>query len=503
MHVPRLLAPCLLALPLGAVLSTGCSKAPTQGKPGRGILIVAVDGWRWDHLSQAGYDRNTSSHLESLASDFVIFENTWSTGADLIPAHMALMTGCDPTLVEAPVIPLADGTIAAPAFRWTIPDQVPRLAAQLFQEGWATAAFVDDPRLGALRGVDLGFHEVAQFGGGLQGEERMFGFSGVGVRFAKWLETVEAGQDWFAYVHVGDLDRMWQHGRLRMHQAFPPRPELDFVPPIGRAGPVFHAISPERRGDRQRTMGELEVIYDTALWSLDKHLERVYEHLAEHSDWERTTLAMVGTYGTCFGEGGLILDAGGLTEADLRVPLFLRPAPVHGFDVGHRSEALVSLIDLAPTMLTLAEAQVPKEMHGSSLVPVLGGLKTTAREHAFARSALLGGYAVIDSKSIYSAQWAEPRSTTILSRSFAGLLSGAILNEETVNYVETGRAVHQVPRVIDDAERRTNLRAIGDAWFRDVGDVRDLLHLGAWSGGPSDPARIAELRERGLLGKLP
>ena len=153
--------------------------------------------------------------------------------------------------------------------------------------------------------------------------------------------------------------------------------------------------------------------------------------------------------------------------------------------------------------MTLAEAEVPKEMHGVSLVPMLAGSKVPAREHAFARSTLLGGYAVIDPDSIYAAQWAAPRSTLILSRSYAGLSSAEVQGEESVSFVRTGRAVHQEPEDIDDPERRGRLRAIADSWFRDVEDVRDLLHLNAWNGGPTDPARIAELRERGLLGTLP
>ena len=157
----------------------------------------------------------------------------------------------------------------------------------------------------------------------------------------------------------------------------------------------------------------------------------------------------------------MILDAGALTEADLRVPFFLRPAPERGFEVGGRSEALVSLADVAPTLLTLAEAPVPAGMHGASLVPVLAGTQDHVRDHAFARSPLLSGHAAIDGSSLYATLAVDRRTTTVLARSYAGLSAAEVKGEATTTFVETGRPSGTPPNPIEDPAREDAMRARG------------------------------------------
>ena len=55
-------------------------------------------------------------------------------------------------------------------------------------------------------------------------------------------------------------------------------------------------------------------------------------------------------------------------ESSIRVPVALQGL---GFDAGGRVQHLVSLVDLAPTLLDAAELSVPEHMQGHSLMPVL------------------------------------------------------------------------------------------------------------------------------------
>ena len=57
-------------------------------------------------------------------------------------------------------------------------------------------------------------------------------------------------------------------------------------------------------------------------------------------------------------------------ESSIRVPMALCGP---GFDGGGRVNELVSLIDIAPTLLAAAGIAVPASMHGRSIVPLLGG----------------------------------------------------------------------------------------------------------------------------------
>ena len=68
-------------------------------------------------------------------------------------------------------------------------------------------------------------------------------------------------------------------------------------------------------------------------------------------------------------------------EGHVRVPLvFYRPGVV---SAGQKSDALVELTDLAPTMLEQCSPKIPSAMHGRSLCPAMRGDKAASahRDH--------------------------------------------------------------------------------------------------------------------------
>ncbi len=79
---------------------------------------------------------------------------------------------------------------------------------------------------------------------------------------------------------------------------------------------------------------------------------------------------MVGAHGLC--------DKGPyLYDEEIRIPLIARvPGAVRGI----RSDAVVYNMDLMPTVLELAGADVPGDLDASSLIPVIRGEKTAVRE---------------------------------------------------------------------------------------------------------------------------
>src|SRR5436190_1457375 len=84
----------LLAASLGA-----CgTRAPHADA--HGVLIVAIDGLRADHLGVMGYDRDTSPTLSVLAKDGALFRQAFSSAPQLLPAHVAVLTGCEPTVAR-------------------------------------------------------------------------------------------------------------------------------------------------------------------------------------------------------------------------------------------------------------------------------------------------------------------------------------------------------------------------------------------------------------------
>lgn len=386
---------------LGPLAIGGSSCAPSGGGGrGHGLLLIAVDGLRADHLTSMGYDRRTSPRLDELAEEGMLFTDTLSTAPDMLPAHVSLLTGCDPSVARRDFRVDLD---VPNARRWRIPDAVPRLAVELLvsDESYATAAFPDHEWISPVSGFASGFQEYLEIEPGVYRPYATRGAVGLSLALRNWLSELSYDRSWFAYLQLHDLERTWGGIDPRWDTTFEARPELSWVPPVGDADRVFFAIPRSRWQGGADTLGTYEARYDGALRKLDTKLGRLFEELRVAGRFEETTICVVGTHGLQFGEEGLILDSGMLTMPDLHVPWILRPAAQLGLERGREITALASLSDVAPTLLELCGVTIPEGMHGVSMVPLLRGAGEAPRPHAFASGGLMQGMAVFDARWAY------------------------------------------------------------------------------------------------------
>jgi arylsulfatase A-like enzyme len=112
-----------------------------------------------------------------------------------------------------------------------------------------------------------------------------------------------------------------------------------------------------------------------AYWAMvdliDENLGRLLEALEETGQLEDTVVIFTSDHGEMLGDHGLTRKGCRFYEALVRVPLILRwPAC---FRSGLRSDALVELMDLAPTVLELGGLEPPEHMQARSLLPILTG----------------------------------------------------------------------------------------------------------------------------------
>ena len=108
--------------------------------------------------------------------------------------------------------------------------------------------------------------------------------------------------------------------------------------------------------------------YYAAITEMDAALGRVLEAVDRLGLRDNTHILFMGDNGWFMGEHGFTSKV--LTyEESIRVPMI-----VAGPGIEHRIDSnLVLNIDLAPTILELAQVDIPENMHGSSLVPLLRG----------------------------------------------------------------------------------------------------------------------------------
>ena len=121
----------------------------------------------------------------------------------------------------------------------------------------------------------------------------------------------------------------------------------------------------------ERDAKTLIAAYYAMIKQVDDQLGRMLEVLEETGQRENTMIIFTSDHGETLGDHGLIQKGCRFYEGLVRVPLiFSLPGQ---FVDGLRSDALVELVDKAPTLLELADLPIPEQMHGRSLLPILSG----------------------------------------------------------------------------------------------------------------------------------
>lgn len=486
------------ALALG--FAAACGHRPTSVAQGRGVLVIAIDSLRADHVSGLGYDRRTTPNLDEFAKEGVSFSSAWSASPDLLPAHVALLTGCDPRLARRPdlVVKGRESELAS----WYVTDGLPRLAQQFLAHGYETAAFLDHPAISQVHGFARGFQVFSGYQEERPGVPAYVGFEGVGSKFTNWLGSLPQQQDWFAYLQVDDLEQVWSRPEAdpKWDTFFDARPELSQVPPVAEGDDAFFAVPRRRWSGGTLSMGEYEARYDGAIRQLDRGLARLFDNLARRGHLENTTVVVVGTCGLSLGESGLYLVSGTLSDADLHVPLLVRPSRRVEMERGRLVDGLVSTIDLAPTLLELHAIPVPPGMMGVSQKDLVLGRGAPLREHVFASGGLQGGTAAIDRRFCFESGFPGRRWDERVVRSWYGDSNvHAVEEREFLHDRSADPTLGHLEGPADDDAARTRLRDAAASWYGWIDAARAVLHRP--SAARDEPARKlhAELVQRGML----
>ena len=107
------------------------------------------------------------------------------------------------------------------------------------------------------------------------------------------------------------------------------------------------------------------------LTAADEGFGRILGALEESGQLDETLIVVTSDHGYFYGEHGLNEERRLAYEETIRTPLAIRwPARVAA---GSESDAFVVSIDLAPTMLDLAGVEIPADVQGRSLAPLLRG----------------------------------------------------------------------------------------------------------------------------------
>ncbi|GGD78532.1 sulfatase family protein [Paenibacillus nasutitermitis] len=125
---------------------------------------------------------------------------------------------------------------------------------------------------------------------------------------------------------------------------------------------------------------KLVAVYYGMVSMMDKYIGRILDKLDELGLAEDTVVVFTSDHGHFFGQHGLQAKGGFHYEDLIRVPFIVRyPGQV---PAGVQSDAIQSLVDLAPTLLSFRDIPVPHAMTGVDQREVWEGTRSSARDHA-------------------------------------------------------------------------------------------------------------------------
>lgn len=116
---------------------------------------------------------------------------------------------------------------------------------------------------------------------------------------------------------------------------------------------------------------QVTAAYHAMVELIDDQVGRMLDALDETGQRENTIVLFMSDHGEMLGDHGLYLKGPYFYDELVHVPLVL--SLPERFLAGLRSDALVELLDLPPTLLEAVGLDVPEAMQGRSLLPILSG----------------------------------------------------------------------------------------------------------------------------------
>ncbi|MBO0438424.1 sulfatase family protein [Vagococcus fluvialis] len=120
-------------------------------------------------------------------------------------------------------------------------------------------------------------------------------------------------------------------------------------------------------------------VYYGMISMMDKYIGQILTKIEDLDIEEETIVIFTSDHGHLFGQHGLNRKGPFLYEDLVKVPLIIKyPPKVKGQEINGN---IASLVDLAPTILSLCGIQVPREMTGVDLTPTLEDRTVSVRNH--------------------------------------------------------------------------------------------------------------------------
>ena len=370
------------------------------------VLLIIADAVRRDHMGCYGYTRNTTPTLDRLAREGVRFRNCASNSSHTAPPTIAIATGRDST---------THGVMTAQDYAlWMKREPTPCAVHALAATGY-------------------------RVGGDLVKRWAPLGFERDEPELAAFIDSA-AGAPWFYMAQPYPTHLPYNPPR-EYYEEFVPRDyhpsdasrrRLEIVKhamichPTGTTAALEtdqeEAIPDEEMDEsharssatvdleQEETIG-IRALYDGELRVLDDWMAATLETLRSRGALEDTLIVLMSDHGEELMERGHVGHSstnlnGNLYDESMMVPLILWHAS--RLPKGRDVAALVSVMDVMPTIFDILGKTLPPPVDGRSMLPLVEGTTEADREVVFAEVPPAGWQRLLgDERRIRAARTAE------------------------------------------------------------------------------------------------
>jgi len=315
------------------------------------LIVITLDTTRADHLSSAGYPRQTSPNLDRLARHGEQFLDAVANAPWTLPSHGSLFTGLHPREHGARFD--LDGEHDRFGKFFGLAPELFTLAEQLWTLGYRTGAVVAGPMVSAEFGFAQGFdyydeapYSRAEWSGESESPPQRDA-EAVTDRALAWL----AGDDRPFFLFLNYFDPHWPYNPPDDLAGTWAQPGTRPMPPNEYSriwGEVIGGHRDLRDSERQAMID----YYDAEILAMDRSIGRLLDGLEQRDLYESTMIVVVSDHGESFGEHRLLDHGNSLYQHQLRVALIIK-YPQHASEDRRagRYEHRVDLLDVHATIL--------------------------------------------------------------------------------------------------------------------------------------------------------
>jgi len=355
----------ILALAFSATLASSAQKRPN-------ILILFADDWgrhasAYAELDGPGTanDAIRTPNFDRIAKEGVLFRNAFVSSPSCTPCRSALVSGKHFWQTGSASILHSQWDASQPAFPLILRENGYHIGKTY--KAWGPGGPSEAPFGGnACSYAKAGgkFNSFSQTvtaaiakGKTLEDAKAVL-YTEVRENFGQFLDSRPEGTPFMYFFGPTNAHRKWTKGSGKALWGIDPDSLREKLPP-------FLPDVAEIREDFADYLGEAQAV--------DAAIGVIYDRLVETDELEDTLIIISGDHGAPGFPHGKV----NLYDFGTRVPLAIRVGknllPENAAAPPRTVSRLTSLIDIAPTLLDIAGVDIPAEMTGKSLMPLLSG----------------------------------------------------------------------------------------------------------------------------------